>query len=332
VTSSLFRRWDATFDVLLREAARMHPYTSMSPERLSFARLDTLADHYAARWREALARLGDGAVLIAVPTAQSFAAIVGSLRAGLALSLAPPEIEAPGLDAAIVAANACILAGPVRYAGMSIGDLICRVAVDQESVSLVATHGAKMSGVLSLDGERERDTAFESRRVLAQIRIVQSDQGPVARFDESELIDAAGAIVLHAGIARGDSIVSTLSCASAAGLATGPLAALVAGARLTFHAPFDARVFLAMLEAAAPVHLVVPDTLARMLQAGGVLDTGLISSLILSCADETPAPTFTGALDNRPVLHVSMGAWGGLQVETSPRSRAHAGEHGEQDD
>ncbi len=332
MSSGLFGRWDATIDVLLREAARVQPGGAMSPERLSFMQLDALADHHAARWREAMARLGDAAVLIAAPTAQSFASLVGALRAGLVVSLAPPEIDARELDSAVAAAEASILAGPTQFAGIPIGDVMCSVAVDQERIALVASHGGRMSGVLALDGVRESETIFESRSALAQIRVIEPRGSPFARFDEGELIDAAGAIVSHARIARGDAILSTLSCASAAGLAAGPLAALVAGARLTFHAPFDARAFLAAVEGAEPVHLVVPEMLTPMLETAGLISDGRIASLILSCAGDSPGPTLRNASSGPPEVYVSSGSWGGLRVESAAQRARTTANMGEQND
>jgi hypothetical protein len=309
----------ATFDALLREAAKTYPRAILSPERMSFSGLDSLADHYTARWREALTRIGDATVLVAAPTAQSFAALVAALRAGLALSLAPPEIRARELDAAIVAADATLLAGPVRFAGFPIGDLMSRVALDQERVSLVAIHGGGLPGVLALDEPRENYSTYAPRSAGAQIRLAPTRGGPSARFDEGELIGAAGTIVRAARIAPGDAILTTLSCASAAGLVAGPLAALVAGARLNFHAPFDTRAFLAALDAAAPVHLVVPEAVAPSLEAAGLLNHGRIASLILSCASDPEAPAFDEALGDAPVLYVSAGPWGGVRVETAPQ-------------
>ena len=318
----------ATFDALLRAAAEAHPDATMSPERLRFDALDALADHHAARWREALAPLGAGAALVVAPNAQSFAAIVGALRAGLALSLAPPEIEARDLDAAIVATNASILAGPADFAGISILELMCEVAADQERIVLAGSHGGGMSGVLTLDGARESVEAYLARSAFASIRFVP-DEYALAGFGEDELVDAAASIAGLAGVAPGEAILTTLSCASAAGLAAGPLAALAAGARLVFHAPFDARGFLAALEAVAPAHLVIPGALAPALRAAGALAKGRISSLILSCADASTAPAFGAAAGGPPTVFVSAPAWGGLLVEAATaQGGAKSGEGG----
>ncbi len=314
---SLPGRSNATIDALLRIAARAHPEVEMSPERTRLNDLDALADHYAARWRETEARFGASAVLVAAPTAQSFAAMVGALRAGLALSLAPPEIADGELDAAIVAANALALAGPAHYAGIPVGELLCRVAADQELISLVATHGGKMSGVLELDGARESETVYQARSAFAQIRIFRGGESLFARFDEHELIDAAGAIASRARIGAGETILTTLSCASAAGLAAGPLAALVGGARLMFHAPFDARGFLAAVEEAAPVHLVIPEALASTLHAAGALSEAQIASLILSGGGASTAAAFADTLGGAPVLNVHAPFWGGVKVEAT---------------
>ncbi len=317
----------APLDARLRAAAEAHPDATMSPERLRFAELDALADHYAARWREALPPVGTSAALVVAPTAQSFAAIVGALRAGLALSLAPPEIEARDLDAAIVAANASILAGPAAFAGISVLDLLCEVAADQERIALVGSHGGRMSGALALDGARESVEAYPARSAFAAIRFV-ADEDHFAGFGENELVDAAASIARLAGIAPGDAILTTISCASAAGLAAGPLAALAAGARLVFHAPFDSRGFLAEVEAACPVHLVIPEALAPALEVAGALSKGRFSSLILSCAGGPPAPVFAAASDGLPTVFVSAPAWGSVRIEVVTADGGAAGGEG----
>ncbi len=321
----------ATFEGLLREAASLHPFSTLSPERTTFAGLDSLADHYAARWREALTRIGDAAVIVTAPRAQSFAVIVGALRAGLVLSLAPSEIRARELHAAIVASDATLLAGPLRFAGLPIGDIMSRVALDDERVSLVATHGGGIPGVLALDDPRENYSIYEPRSAGAPIRLAPMRGGPSARFDEAELITAAETIVRTARIQPGDRVLTTLSCASAAGLAAGPLAALISGARLVFHAPFDTRSFQTALDAAAPVHLVAPDAVAPAFDAAGLLNHGRIASLVLSCASEPEAPRIDGALGDAPVVYVSAGPWGGVRVESAPQG-AVSDESGEPDE
>jgi acyl-CoA synthetase (AMP-forming)/AMP-acid ligase II len=311
------RRSDATFERLLRQAARSFPKVEMEPEPTKFELLDALSDHDAARWREAEAPYGGRVALIAVPTARSFAAIVGALRAGLAVALAPPEIEPAELDAAVVAARCAILAGPAYFADLEIGELLVEVATEQDRIALVATHGGRASGILPLDGARETATVYETRSAAADLRIVAGPNEAPARFHESELIDAASAIVSKARIRPGDTILSMLSCASAAGLAAGPLAALTAGARLILHAPFDSRRFVAALEDAAPVHLVVPEAFAETLQESSLLDIRRTASLIVSCIDGFAAPALTLAPAPAETVLIRLPLSGGIRVETA---------------
>jgi acyl-CoA synthetase (AMP-forming)/AMP-acid ligase II len=287
----------------------------MSPEPMRFADLDQLADHHAARWREALAPDGAGVALIVAPTARSFAAIVGATRAGLALSLAPPEFETAELSAAVVSSNASIVAGPTEFAGISILERLRQVGIDHERIALVGTHGGRAAGIFELDGPRESDGIYPPRYAFAPLRFASGD-GAVALLEEDELIDAAAAIVSRARIAPGDTIVTTLSCASAAGLAAGPLAALAGGASLVFHAPFEARGFLAALEAAAPAHVVIPEALAPAFKAAEA--TSRVASLILSCANGSAAQATVGASDGAPTVLVKAQAWGGISVDAEP--------------
>lgn len=194
---------------------------------------------------------------------------------------------------------------------------------------MVALHGGSLPGVLALDEPRENYSIYESRSAGARLRLAPTRGGPAAHFGEGELIDAAEAIARAARIAPGDAVLTTLSCASAAGLAAGPLAAMIAGARLNFLAPFDTRAFLAALDAAAPVHLVVPEAVAPALESAGLLNHGRIASLILSCASEPEAPAFEEALGDAPVLYVSAGPWGGVRVEVAPQTGAPEDDNGE---
>ena len=155
-----------------------------------------------------------------------------------------------------------------------------------------------------------------------KLAFVASPNGQAARFYEAELIVAAVAITRAARIGPGDVILTTLSPASAGGLTAGPLTALAAGARLVFHAPFDSRAFLAVLDAAAPVHLVLPQALVPAFRVAGVLSGGRVSSLIVSCVDEPEAPIWGDALGGAPVVTIGVGGTGGLWVDEASSSGA----------
>jgi hypothetical protein len=75
-------------------------------------------------------------------------------------------------------------------------------------------------------------------------------------------------------------VFTTLAPVRFATLAAGPYAALLAGAPLYLHAPFDARSFVSEFEACGPAHLVAPRALAEALAASG--GAWRLASLILS--------------------------------------------------
>ncbi len=90
-------------------------------------------------------------------------------------------------------------------------------------------------------------------------------------------------------------ILSTLSPASLAGLACGPVAALLVGAPLIWFGPFEAQGFVAALDEAGPCHLIAPESIAADLAAAGLIAPARLESLSLSTRAASPAAPRTGA-------------------------------------
>ena len=90
-------------------------------------------------------------------------------------------------------------------------------------------------------------------------------------------------------------ILSTLSPASLAGLATGPVAALLVGAPLAWFGPFEAQSFIETLDKAGPCHLVAPEAIAADLAAAGLIAPGRLESLSLTTRDFVATPPTLGA-------------------------------------
>jgi len=100
--------------------------------------------------------------------------------------------------------------------------------------------------------------------------------------------------VARAKIGRATPILSTLPPTTFAGLVAGPFAALLSGAPLHLHGPFEADDFLKMRDNAGHAHLVVPARIAPDLLGAAVLE-GLASTVLVSRLPATgiftpPAP------------------------------------------
>jgi hypothetical protein len=95
------------------------------------------------------------------------------------------------------------------------------------------------------------------------------------------LIAAGLDFASRARIGRETPILCTLPPTSFAGLVAGPFAALLSGAALHLHGPFDARDFLKLRDRLARPHLVVPAAVAaNLLQADAM--AGLASAVLVS--------------------------------------------------
>ena len=77
--------------------ARIGAKAGEAAAALRVAAIDALADHYCARFRDAAVSEGERILILGVPEPRALAAIVGALRAGLNVVLAPAALDA-GLD------------------------------------------------------------------------------------------------------------------------------------------------------------------------------------------------------------------------------------------
>lgn len=319
---------------LLRAASALRPETILArvgaddadaADASRAGPLDALADHYAARLRETRAPAGARILLLGAPEPRALAAMVGALRAGLELILAPPTLDAATLAAAADRFGASALAGPTDMAGLRIAERLFEAGARAEGIRWIAVHGAGAAGAVCLD------------RALAE----EFSPPPGAANEVVTLIDARldsrpfsfdGAVALardHAQRARlrpGEAIVSLVSLGAPGGLICGAFAPLLAGAHMIWQAPFSARRLLAALEASAPAHLFAPAGVARDLGAAGLLDRARLASLTLVAADAAPAADFTHDLDPDRVM--TLRAAPGEPPRIEPRGDFDAGRDG----
>ena len=297
--------------------ARIGARASDAPAALRAGAIDALADHYAARLAEADLPRGTRLLLLSPPEPRTLSAIVGALRAGFEVALAPPSLDIASIAAVAEAFGASAMAGPTEFAELRTGERIFEAAALVETIRLVALHGAGEAGALGLDEPLEGDApsaAPTHERQLFAVDIV--DAAPKCRsISQERARDVAREFVARAGVLGGAAIVSTISLASEAGLVGGAFAPLISGAHLIWQAPFAARRFLETLETSAPAHLIAPAGVAVDLGAAGILTADRLFSLTLAAVDAAPPPIFTHGVDPARVFVLRRGADAGLRLE-----------------
>ena len=297
--------------------ARIGGAANDAPAALRAGALDALADHYAARLAEADLPQGTRLLLLSAPEPRTLSAIVGALRAGLDVALAPPALDAVSIAAVAEACGAGALAGPTDFAELRTGERMFEAAALLDTIRLVALHGAGEAGALALDAAREDDAPSAAPTHEPQLLAVDMlDAAPKClAISQGRGQEVAREFVARAGLLEGEAIVSTISLASEAGLVGGAFAPLIGGAHVIWQAPFAARRFLETLEISARAHLFAPAGVAVDLGAAGILTADRLSSLTLVAADAVPTPTFAHGVDPARVFVLRGGADVGLRLE-----------------
>ncbi len=135
---------------------------------LRVAAVDALADHYRARFRDA--GVGEGRILIlGAAEPKTLAAIVGALRAGLDVVLAPPALDAAAIAAVARRSHANALAGPTEFASLRLGERLFEAAAMVDEIALVALSGEGAAGALKLDAPLEAEDAPEALPVEPEL-------------------------------------------------------------------------------------------------------------------------------------------------------------------
>lgn len=273
-------------DTLLDGAARLRADRfglSDTVEKITFGEADRRASALAVFFGELGLSPGESILLATGAPAASFLALVGAIRAGLQVALAPgwTDQTAAARMAALSGAAAIIVASTDLAFAPDIDWL--PIAATTASVRLICSLGSeKIDGVVSIDlaalptGRRTRDADADSPRIVT----FEGGVKPIAHHQRA-IVAAALDLVARARIGMRLPVISTIAPATFAGLSAGPVASLIAGAGLHWEAPFDARRFVAKLDETAPAHLVAPAALSPMLLRAGLLSSGQLASLLL---------------------------------------------------
>ena len=280
----------ATLDELFRWAAIRRPnalalldppnrarFTDGQPRHLTYAQADRMISAIAGRLhrmglrRDAIVGLQFG------NTVESVLVLLAVLRAGLIAMPLPLLWRRAEAVAALnrVGANALIVSG--RVGAVDHFALAMQFATETFPVRLVCGFGRKPpDGMIGLDDLYDAETldplpAPEAKRAnlpgpgahLAVITWDVSPDGavPVAR-SHAELVAGGLAVLLEGQIGRDAVILSTLTMASFAGLASALVPWLMAGGTLALHHPFDADTFAAQRNAMICDTIILPGSLA----------------------------------------------------------------------
>ena len=281
------------------------------------AAVDALADHYCARFRDAGVSEGARILILGAPEPRALAAIVGALRAGLNVVLAPPGLDAGAIADAALRCKVTALAGPTVLGNLRSGERLFEAAAKVDEISLVALYGEGAAGALALDAPLEEEAlplASPAEPELLTIDVLDA-AAVCAPLSQSQAADVARAFLARAGLRPGQAIASMISLGSAAGLVGGAFAPLIGGAHIVWQAPFAALRFVEALDASAPAHLFAPASAVEALGAAGLLTPQRLASLTLVAAHEAKIPAFPHELDSARVCVLRIGAGADLRLD-----------------
>jgi hypothetical protein len=301
-------------DALISGAARLRPgrmatCDALGGEELDHAELDRRVEAFRDHLRAFDLQPGERVLLTAAAGARSLIALIGTIAAGLEPVLAPIGLSQAALAAGARGVSAAALIGPSAIGGESLEDLLLGVAATAPSIRLIGSLGpGAIDGAVDFaapdhapapeSGER----AAPARKVL----IGALDRFGAPRFfEQSALLGGSLSLVSEARVSAAAPLVSLCSPGTIGGLVAGPLASLLSGAPLHFVAPFDARGFLAHLDAIGPARLVAPRAILADLDASGLLTSGALLACIAIARSDEPEGAFYGPAAGCPIIEIS---------------------------
>lgn len=286
-----------SLDALVSATARLRPDSLAFTERgqsMPYGILAVQVAAFARQLSEGGLKPGERIVITGGAEISLVVALIAALRGGYEPALAPLDLEADELAAFARAVNAAALVGPSQHGDFSPADTFLSTAASVATIRLVASYGPEaFDGAVDLSPgaclryaaafpdnglDRAKFAAAATPRVITADR--RNGATPVVHH-QSTLIVAGLDVAARARIGRETPILCTLPPTSFAGLVAGPFAALLSGATLHLHGPFDARDFLEMRDRLASPHLVVPLAVAGELMHADAL-TGLASAILVS--------------------------------------------------
>lgn len=282
-------------DSLLSGGARVRPQRIAlsdgaldAPSALTFADLDAFVSRTAAAWQAMGVQEGERVLIVTGARVAPLIAMLGALRAGLDAAVLPDGCDSNALAHAAQAIGAVALCAEPEPGAHAFAKLL-EAGFNTETVRVLAGLGAEADGIAPLDKIVQGCAPFNSAPGLRKGEIITfDDEGLPCVHSQRTLAAAALDFITRAAILARSPSLSTLAPARFAGLVAGPLAALVSGAPLVLHGPFNAAALVNLVDALGPSHLIAPGALLEPLSRSGLLDGPHLASVTLleRCATE----------------------------------------------
>lgn len=288
---------DFSLDTLVSATARLRPDSLAFHDRAqshSYGILAVQAAAMARQLKDCGLKPGERILLTGGAEIALLIAIVAVLRGGFEPVLAPLDLAPEDLATCASVLGVAAIIGPSQYGNFSPADGFLATAGSVETIRLVASYGPEaFDGAVDLGAaaclryatanpDNGLERASPAPAVPAHIITLDRQRGLKPVFHrQSTLIAAALDFVARAKIGRETPILSTLAPTRFVGLVAGPFAALLSGAALHLHGPFDAHDFLKARDRLVHPHLVAPLALAEDLLRAGVM-TDLASAILAS--------------------------------------------------
>lgn len=231
-------------------------------------------------------------------------AILGAIGAGLEPVIAPAHLSPAALAFLAQSTGAVAIIGPTRFGAFDAEKAMFEIAATAPGVRLLGSLGpGECDGAADFSPAGLRDPVDDHSLSAKQatpprIGLVLAPEQKAPRvvfISQSEIVAIALEFASRLRLNAERPILSTLSPASLAGLATGPVAALLVGAPLTWFGPFEAQSFIETLDHAGPCHLIAPEAIAADFAAAGLIAPGRLESLSLATREPAAATAAIGA-------------------------------------
>ncbi|MEA2943227.1 MAG: hypothetical protein QOD09_3756 [Bradyrhizobium sp.] len=251
--------------------------TGMSPQRLTFARVDRAIAALAAHFVEA-GLPANSVIAVQLPNTIEFVlTVLAAHRAGLVVALLPQLWRQAELTVALNRTGARAIVTMSRIDGVSHADLAMNAAVEAFSIRHVCGFGNDLP-----EGMACLDDVIANAPVAAPSATQDGRRAAIISFDVTadgfravprthlHLIAGGLAVFLESGLPQGATILSAFAPSSFAGLTSSLVIWLLSGGALILHHPFDTDVLEQQIEQACDV-LVAPASLALRLAEAGTL-------------------------------------------------------------
>lgn len=279
----------------------------------------------------------------------SLITIIGAIRAGLRVILAPPTLKAVELTHVAQRLGVVALVGQAHYDGLKPVETLMTAAIGAARVRLVCSLGPTLvDGAVRLDFDllnRVPSSLFLQMSSLSSESfpplITLESTGQPVLHTHANLIMGALNFVTRAGLDSRRPLFNLFAPTHLLGMVSGILSSLLSGARLLLLGSFHSERFLAFLDQEAPVQLVVPMVLKPLFEKAQLLRSDKISSLILVNRYATAEQALTSCFkreeknilhlnplhsSEREVAYVDLHVLGERVLIPEPRKKAHVPE------